>query len=91
MRKVNGVAAVEVRLNEGLTILDLKADNHITLAELRKVIRNNGFVPKETVIEAAGTVDGAGFNVSGTNESLKPTAKPVALSNGRWKFAVAAK
>ena len=75
MEKVPGVASVRVSLNEGLTVLDLKPENTVTLARLREIIRNNGFVTKEARITAAGTVRADGpqltFEVSGSRETLK--------------------
>ena len=74
MQKVSGVATVKVSLNDGLTILDLKPQNTVTLANLRQVIRNNGFVTKEIELTARGTFQTQNgqqtFVVSGTNERL---------------------
>jgi hypothetical protein len=78
MQKVPGVASVRVSLNEGLTVLDLKPGNDVTLSNLRRVIRNNGFVTKEAQVVAVGAVSTTGaavvFEVSGTRErfSLQP-------------------
>ena len=52
MQKVDGVQSVRVSLNDGLTILDLKAGNAVTLAKLRQIIKNNGFVSKEATAVA---------------------------------------
>ena len=72
MQKVPGVVSVRVSLNEGLTVLDLKPGNDVTLASLRQVIRNNGFVTKEAQVVAAGAVSTAGgavvLEVSGSRE-----------------------
>jgi ribosomal protein L19E len=54
MQKVEGVQAVRVSLNDGLTILDLKPGNAITLAKLRQIIKNNGFVSKDVSVIARG-------------------------------------
>jgi len=90
MRKVDGVETVEVRLNQGLTILDLKSGNKITLIQLRSVIRNNGFVSKEATIIAVGTLQGSVFRVGGTNEMLAVAAPPT-QAGVEWKFVVNAK
>jgi hypothetical protein len=85
MQKVAGVATVKVSLNDGLTILDLKPQNTVTLANLRQVIRNNGFVTKDVEITARGsfqTVSGQlPFVVAGTNErlALSPQLKVTAV------------
>ena len=72
MQKVPGVVSVRVSLNEGLTVLDLKPGNDVTLTNLRQVIRNNGFVTKEAQVVAVGAVSTAGgavvFEVSGSRE-----------------------
>ncbi len=74
MRKISGVKTVRVSLNDGLTVLDLDAGNAVTLAQLRTVLKNSGFVSREARIEAAGTVaasgDGLTFSVSGTGETF---------------------
>ena len=68
---------MRVSLNEGLTVLDLKPSNNVTLAHLREVIRNNGFVTKEAQVTANGIVLATGsdlvFEVAGSKErfSLK--------------------
>lgn len=74
MQKVPGVSAVRVSLNEGLTVIDLKPDNTVTLSSLRQVIRNNGFVTNAADITARGIVTTVGkgliFEVSGSRERL---------------------
>ena len=60
MRKVDGVQDVTVSLRDGLTRLDLKSGNTVTLTKLREVIKNNGFVSKEATIVAAGRAPVAG-------------------------------
>jgi hypothetical protein len=87
------VQNVRVSLNDGLTILDLKPDNTVTLSKLRQVIRNNGFVSKEAQIVARGSTTGgsgaAVFEVSGTRERLVPNGQ--AQQTGEmWRLSVAA-
>ncbi len=93
MQKVDGVQTVKVSLNDGLTILDLKPDNTVTLARLRQVIKNNGFVSKEAQIVARGTItDGTGatvFEVSGTRERLVPIGQ-AQQTRDVWRLSVAA-
>ena len=86
MRKVDGVQAVNVSLKEGLTVLELRPDNKVTLAQLRTVIKNNGFMSKDAQITARGTVSGNTFEVSGSGERLPFAQKPVA-SGDRWLFS----
>src|SRR5262245_6170389 len=74
MQKVAGIDSVRVRLNDGLTILDLRADNTVTLEQLRTVLKDNGFVAKEVHAVARGTVEQRNgqpvLAVSGTRESF---------------------
>jgi hypothetical protein len=91
MQKVDGVQSVRVSLKDGLTILDLKPDNRVTLAQLRQIIKNNGFVSKEAWVSARGTPSTAEgrpiFDVSGTSERLLPSGSPQ-LSGDDWVFSV---
>jgi hypothetical protein len=90
MQKVDGVERVRVSLKDGLTIVDLKADNAVTLARLREIIKNNGFVPKEAEIVARGSSSGSSanesFDVSGTHERLPVGPKIVAEGAQQWRF-----
>jgi copper chaperone CopZ len=54
MNRIDGVASVDVSLNEGTVLLKLKPANRVTVDQIREVIRNNGFTPKATQVEAAG-------------------------------------
>ncbi len=95
MQKVQGVENVRVSLKDGLTILELKPGNTITLATLRQVIKNNGFVSKEARVTARGAVLSTGgrivFDTSGTRERLEPEEKPLqAGAPDEWRFVVAA-
>ena len=93
MQKVKGVDKVQVSLNEGLTILDFKPENTVNLSDLRHVIKNNGFVAKEAHVIARGamrSVNGQSiFEVSGSGETLVPTAAPQRTGDD-WRFTVAA-
>ncbi len=93
MQKVKGVDKVEVSLNKGLTILDFKPENAVTLSDLRHVIKNNGFVAKDAHVVARGetrTVNGKPiFEVSGSGETLAPTAAPQRTGDD-WRLTVAA-
>ena len=92
MQKIAGVQSVRVSLNDGLTILDLKPDNTVTLAKLRQVIKDNGFVPREAQIVAHGSTvvaDGRPmFDVSGTKERLL-LAMPARQVRDGWHLSVA--
>jgi hypothetical protein len=88
MQKVDGVQTVRVSLNDGLTILDLKPGNTVTLAKIRQIIKNNGFVSKEANIVARGAASGLQvFSVSGTNEQLALSSPPQKLAD-EWRLIV---
>ena len=74
MQKVPGVTSVKVSLNEGLTVLDFAPKNTVTLAQLRQIIRNNGFTTRDAKISAAGSLSLSNnvttFEVSGSGERL---------------------
>jgi hypothetical protein len=93
MQKVDGVQTVKVSLKDGLTILDLKPGNSVTLATLRQVIKNNGFVSKEAQVLGGGSPSGSSgdwrFKVSGTNEELSLSSEPKRSGND-WQLAVRA-
>jgi hypothetical protein len=92
MQKVDGVEAVKVSLNDGLTILDLKPGNTITMAALRQIVKNNGFVSKEAQVVGRGmprAQNDRQFTVSGTNEQLV-LSEPPRRTGEEWHLAVAA-
>jgi hypothetical protein len=91
MRKNTAVAQVRVSLKDGLTILDLKAGNTATVAELRQIIKNNGFVSKEVSATARGAVspDQREFEVAGTNEHLELSSTP-RRSGDDWLIVIRA-
>ena len=90
MQKVEGVETAKVNLKDGLTVLELRPNNAVTLERLRTIIRDNGFVSREAEIVAKGTVRGTTFAVSGTGERLPVARAPVA-SGDRWQFSSAVK
>ena len=91
MKKLPAVSNVRVSLNEGLTILDLKPGNAMTMAELRRIIKNSGYQTKEAAAIARGTpaANALSFAVSGTNEQLALSSPPV-KSGDDWRLAVKA-
>ena len=90
MQKVDGIQTVRVNLKDGLTILDLKPGNGVTLAKLRQIIKNNGFVSKEATIVASGHPDGSNaFIVDGTSERISAFGQPQSAA-GDWRFSAIA-
>jgi hypothetical protein len=95
MRKVDGVQDATVSLKEGMTVLDLKPGNTVTLTKLREIIKNNGFVSKEATIVAAGQVLGEAspsvFVVGGTGERVPLVGQATGAGQGLWRFTSQAK
>jgi hypothetical protein len=90
MQKVDGVETVRVSLNDGLTILDLKPGNAVTISRLRQIIKNNGFVSMEATVRARGEPNGQDtFIVSGTGEKVSVSAPPQQRDNA-WRLTAAA-
>ncbi len=91
MKRNAAVAQVRVSLKEGLTILDLKPGNTATVAQLRQIIKNNGFVSREISATARGVVsaDQKEFVVGGTNEHLLLSSPP-RRSGDDWLIAAPA-
>jgi hypothetical protein len=91
MKKLPAVTDVRVSLNDGLTILDLKPGNTVTLAQLRQIIKHNGFVSKDAAVVARGALssDQKTFIVSGTNEQLA-AATPPRRTRDEWELKVVA-
>ena len=91
MKKVAGVQQVTVSLTDGVTILDLRPDNAVTMSKLRQVIKDNGFVSKEAQITARGSVvhgsSGQLFEVRGTRERLP--IKDAHQNGDAWRVSVA--
>ncbi len=56
MKKVRGVESVDVSLNKGEALIRLKPGNTVTVEQIRQVVIDNGFTPKDSDVEVAGTV-----------------------------------
>jgi hypothetical protein len=57
---VEGVQSVTVSLEKAAADIELGPGNRVTLPQLRQIIRNNGFVPKEAHVTVVGTLVGRG-------------------------------
>jgi copper chaperone CopZ len=56
LRKLDGVTSVRVSLNEGKALVTLAPESRTTLAQIREVIRHNGFTPKDARATLVGRV-----------------------------------
>jgi len=54
LSKLPGVTSVRVSLNEGKAVALLAPDSTTTLAQIREVIRHNGFTPKDASVTVVG-------------------------------------
>jgi copper chaperone CopZ len=85
VKKVKGVESVTVTLKNGLVSINLAPGNKVTLAEMRTLIKSNGFNPKEATVVVQGVVsasaEGQALKVSGTDEVLVLTGSNDATSN----------
>jgi copper chaperone CopZ len=56
LSKIEGVQDVTVSLNDGYALVKLRPDNAVTLEQIRLVIRENGFTPKDATLVVSGTL-----------------------------------
>jgi copper chaperone CopZ len=80
LKKVDGVASVDVSSVTGTIDIALKPDNKATLPLLRRTIRSTGNETKDAAITARGRIVGAGdtFALDLLNGSSLPLAKAAA-------------
>jgi copper chaperone CopZ len=74
IEKMEGVESAEISLERASADITLRPDNRLTLEQFRKLIKFNGFAPKDATITARGTVVDRGgkpaFQVSGIDTLL---------------------
>ena len=74
LRKVEGVREANVSLKEGVATVAFTPDNRVRVAQVWKVVRDNGFTPRVSTIRAVGTATTRGdtvlFTVTGSEESF---------------------
>lgn len=90
MQKVDGIKSVAVSLNEGVTVLELREGNTVTLAELRTVIKDNGLVSKDANVVARGALVGDLFEVRFSRERHRVRGRLAKLASDRWTLVVPA-
>jgi copper chaperone CopZ len=54
--KIDGVREVKVSLKEGLATIQLAPANRVSVEQIRKAIRSNGFTPRAAEIRVAGVL-----------------------------------
>jgi cation transport ATPase len=74
MEKIDGVESAEISLERASADIKMRPDNHVSLEQFRKLVKFNGFAPKEATVTARGTVVDRGgkpaFQVSGIDSVL---------------------
>jgi len=58
--KLPGVDSVKVSLNEGYALVFLSRGNDLSVEQVRSVIRDNGFTPKEARVRVRGRLERRG-------------------------------
>ena len=56
VKKLEGVETVDVSLEKSSAVITLKADNTITLPQLRRIIRSSGYPTKDAQVTARGRI-----------------------------------
>lgn len=64
LKKLDGVASIELQPQKGTVEIRLKADNKITMRDVRRIIKSTGYAPGDAEITARGRIDGAGASAS---------------------------
>jgi hypothetical protein len=71
MQKLPGVESINVSLERASADIQLRPGNSITLAQLRSIIKNNGFTAKEATVTVVGKLIERGgqpaLDVTGTD------------------------
>jgi copper chaperone CopZ len=74
VQKVDGVESVDISLQRAEADIRLRQGNRVTLEQFRRIVKTNGFAPKEARVTAVGSVRELGgrvaFDVSGTETTL---------------------
>jgi len=84
IKKLEGVESVELIAEKGAAVIRLKADNKITLQQLRRVIKSVGYDAKAADITARGRISGTGAQAAVdllNGSTLKLTAPPAQASD----------
>lgn len=90
--KLPGVESAEVSLDKASADISLKPDNHITMAQLRDVLKKNGYPTRHAQIEARGRIterggtlmldllNGSTLSIEGEGVVLKASDQIVQIS-----------
>jgi hypothetical protein len=56
VKKLEGIESVDVSLEKASAVIVLKPENRVTLAQIRRVIRNSGYQTRDAGITARGAI-----------------------------------
>jgi copper chaperone CopZ len=80
LKKVAGVASVDVSLNKGLATVKLKPGNTVSVPQLWQLIHEKGYTPRATTVSVRGDLTNVSgklqLKISGTNEVLALSEDP---------------
>ena len=60
LKKLEGVESIELLPQKGIAEIRLKAENKITLRDVRRIIKSTGYAPGDAEITARGRIASAG-------------------------------
>jgi hypothetical protein len=88
LEKLTGVESAVVSLEGAVAVIQLKPGNTVTLAQVRKIIKDGGFNSGPADLEVVGALahgeSGTKILVSGTSESFLLVPDPKAPDAFRW-------
>ena len=74
LKKIDGVRDANVSLKEGVATIEFTPGNRVRVAQVWKVVRDNGFTPRASTIRADGVVairgDTVVVTIDGSEESF---------------------
>lgn len=84
IRTLEGVESIELLPDKGTAEIRLKADNKVTLREVRGIVKSTGYTPGDADITARGRITGAGATAALDllNGSTLPIVEGAKEANG---------
>ena len=80
LEKVDAIETVSVTLKRGVAHITLKKGNTLTMADLRRIIKEAGYASRQATVTVVGTAQGAGsrftLTVTGSREVFDLEAEP---------------
>jgi copper chaperone CopZ len=93
VQKVEGVESVELSLERAQADIRLRPENRVVLDDFRRIVKANGFEPRQAVVTVIGAAREAQgklqLDVAGTAQSLVVSAKSDAGAHQQIKSASA--